>query len=111
MGSARSERLDHQFSVFRPSQCYCVQRVPLRRKPDVAGEKSPAVQHIQPTAGDLGRGLAVYGKRPGGVYRLAVERHPGAASVEESELVVIGPAMAGQRYVQQQIAILADDIR
>ena len=109
MRGIRSERPDDQFSIFGPSERYGVERVSLGRKPDIARDKLRTWAAIQRTAA-LRRTFAVDFPGPGEVDRLAVERHPGAKFVEEGELIVVLPAVTGQRYIQQQITVFAHDI-
>ena len=105
----RSERFNDELAIRGPSQRDGVKRVAFGGKPHIARSelREPAVRR---GAGTLGRSLAGYLPRPGGVDRLVIDRHPGTELVQKSEFVVVRPAMAGQRNVQQQIAVLADDI-
>src|ERR1035438_2883456 len=109
MRRAGGKRLNEELAVSRPSQCNGVERVALGGKSHIA--RSELRQSaIRRGAGTPGRPLAGNLPWPGRVDRLAIDGHPGAELVQESEFIVVRPAMAGQRNVQQQIAVLADDI-
>ena len=108
--AAESERRDHGF-VLRPAHHEGVQRAALGGVADVGRGQVFAIALVERgVAGGRRRGAS--GDLPGtrAVDALAVHRHPFGDLFHRLEFVVIRLAAVGQRDVEHQVAVAADDI-
>src|ERR1035437_9238221 len=108
--AAQSQRRDDGFAL-RPAHDEGVQRTVLCGEADVVGREVFAVAFIEGVVSSHRRGR-VAGDLPGtrAVDAFAVHRHPPGDLFHGLELLVIRLAAVGQRNVEHQVAVAADNV-
>src|ERR1035437_6032679 len=108
--AAQSQRRDDGFAL-RPAHDEGVQRTVLCGEADVIGREVFAVAFIEGGVSSRRRGC-VAGDLPGtrAVNAFAVHRHPPGDLFHGLELLVIRLTTVGQRNVEHQVAVAADNI-
>src|ERR1035441_10173277 len=108
--AAESQRRDDGF-VLRPAHDESVQRTLLGGVAYVVGREVFAVAFIEGDVSGRGRGRAA-GDLPGtrAVDAFAIDRHPFGDFFHRLEFFVVRLAAVGQRNVEHQVAVAADDV-
>ncbi|EEF22171.1 conserved hypothetical protein, partial [Ricinus communis] len=102
-----SQRRDAH-AAFRRAERDRIQRAGLGGEADVPRRVGGVFLEV--AGGGLGRALAVDLPRPGAVDGVAVHRHPFAHLAQELQRLGRQAAIRILHHVQQQVAILADDV-
>ena len=109
VGRGAGQRPDKS-SLARPGQKRGVQDVAIPDEAEIAAGKRMLPPVVDELARAVGLALAVNAPRARSVNAFAVHVHPPGQSFEELQFILIDRAVAADRDVQQQIAVLADDI-